>query len=65
VSYAFRKSRGAWRIAGVSLGGVDVSTTFRGQLHAFLAKNDPDALIAELRRRNADYEGTNPFAADD
>lgn len=62
VSYAFRKSSGGWRIAGVSLGGIDVSTTFRGQLQAFLAKNDPDALIAELRRRNAEYEGTNPFA---
>ncbi len=62
VSYAFRKSRGGWRIAGVSFGGVDVSTTFRGQFEAFLAKNDPGALTAELRRRNAEYEGTNPFA---
>jgi ABC-type transporter MlaC component len=65
VSYAFRKSSGGWRIAGISLGGIDVSTTFRGQLQAFLTKNDPDALIAELRRRNAEYQGTNPFAEDD
>lgn len=61
VSYAFRDSRGRWRIAGVSLGGVDVSSTFRGQFEAFLARNDPEALIAEIRRRNAEYEGTNPF----
>jgi ABC-type transporter MlaC component len=61
VTYLFRKSSGGWRIAGISFGGVDLSTTLRGQLESFLAKNDPDALIAELRRRNAEYRGTNPF----
>jgi ABC-type transporter MlaC component len=62
VTYMYHRSRGTWRIGGVSFGGVDLSTTLRGQLQAFLDKNDPDALIAELRRRNAEYQGTNPFA---
>lgn len=63
VSYAFRKtSGGGWRIGGVSFGGVDVSTTFRGQFEAFLSRNDPDALIAELRKRNREAETKNPFA---
>lgn len=57
-----RRRHGAWRIVSVTLGSVHVSSNFRSQFEAFLQREDPDALIAELARRNRANAENNPFA---
>jgi len=63
VTYGLRQRRGAWRIQSVSFGGVDTSTTFRGQFESFLRSGTPDALTEELRKRNRAAAEKNPFAS--
>ena len=63
VTYGLRQHRGAWRIQSVSFGGVDTSTTFRGQFESFLRSGTPDALTEELRKRNRAAAEKNPFAS--
>lgn len=58
----WRQRHGAWRIVSVTLGSIHVSSNFRQQFEAFLEREDPDALIAELARRNRENAEKNPFA---
>jgi len=53
---------GEWRIAGVERGGVNVSRSFREQFTAVLERQDPAALIEQLRDRNREADANNPFA---
>ena len=63
VTYGLRKRSGVWRFQSVSFGGVDVSTTFRGQFESFLRSSSPDELNAELRKRNRAAAEKNPFGS--
>ena len=61
VDYLLRERRGEWRIIAVRIDGVDIGRLFHGQFQAVLQRSDPEALIADLRRRNAEREARNPF----
>jgi len=61
VDYLLRQRRGEWRIIAIRIDGVDVARNFRDQFQAVLSRSDPDALIAELRKRNTEGEAQNPF----
>ena len=50
-----------FRIVTIRIEGGDVSRNFRERFRAVLERSDPDALIAELRKRNAEPEAQNPF----
>jgi len=56
-----RKGSGDWRILAIRIDGVDLARNFRDQFQAVLERSDPDALIAELRKRNAEREAQNPW----
>jgi ABC-type transporter MlaC component len=56
-----RRQRGDWRIIAIRIDGVDLAHNFRDQFEAVLGRSDPDALIAELRKRNAEREAQNPW----
>jgi ABC-type transporter MlaC component len=61
VDYVLHKRRGEWRIVAVRIEGVDMARFFGDQFEAVLARSDPDGLISNLRKRNAEREGENPF----
>lgn len=61
VDYLLRRHRGDWRIIAIRIDGVDLAHNFRDQFEAVLGRSDPDALIAELRKRNAEREAQNPW----
>jgi len=61
VDYVLRKRRGEWRIVAVRIDGIDMGRFFGDQFEAVLARSGPDGLIGELRQRNAEREGDNPF----
>jgi ABC-type transporter MlaC component len=61
VDYLLREKRGEWRIIAIRIDGVDTARVFRDQFQAVLGRSDPDALIADLRKRNAEREAKNPF----
>jgi ABC-type transporter MlaC component len=61
VDYLLRQQRGEWRIIAIRIDGVDITRNFRDQFQAVLQRSDPDALIADLRKRNAEREAQNPF----
>ncbi len=61
--FTLHKRFGEWRIAAITIAGVNLSANFRAQFDAFLKRNEPAALIAELARRNAANDKNNPFAA--
>jgi len=61
VDYLVRQRSGEWRIIAIRIDGVDVARNFGDQFQAVLERSDPDALIAELRKRNAEREAQNPF----
>jgi ABC-type transporter MlaC component len=63
VTYGLRVRHGAWRFQSVAFGGVDTSATFRGQFESFLRSGTPEALTAELRKRNRAAAEKNPFAS--
>jgi ABC-type transporter MlaC component len=62
MTYTLRKRGDMWLFRGVAFGGIDVSTTFRGQFDSFLKSKTPEELTAELARRNAKARDDNPFA---
>lgn len=62
MTYTLRKRGDRWLFQGVAFGGIDVTTTYRGQFDAFLESSSPDELIAELHKRNARAREDNPFA---
>jgi phospholipid transport system substrate-binding protein len=61
VDYLLRRQRGDWRIIAIRIEGVDLARNFREQFQAVLERSDPDGLIAELRKRNAEREAQNPW----
>jgi ABC-type transporter MlaC component len=61
VDYLLRRHRGDWRIIAIRIDGVDLAHNFRDQFEAVLGRSDPDALIADLRKRNAEREAQNPW----
>jgi phospholipid transport system substrate-binding protein len=61
VEYLLRRKGGDWRILAIRIDGVDLVRNFRDQFQAVLERSDPDALIAELRKRNAEREAQNPW----
>jgi ABC-type transporter MlaC component len=61
VDYLMRRQRGDWRIIALRVDGVDLTRNFREQFESFLEESDPEALIAELRKRNAEREAQNPW----
>jgi phospholipid transport system substrate-binding protein len=61
VEYLLRRKGGDWRILAIRIDGVDLVRNFRDQFQAVLERSDPDALIAELRKRNAEREAENPW----
>jgi ABC-type transporter MlaC component len=61
VDYLLRRQRGDWRIIAIRIDGVDLARNFRDQFQAVLGRSDPDALIAELHKRNAEREAENPW----
>lgn len=63
VTYGLRQRHGAWRVQSVAFGGVDTSVTFRGQFESFLRSGTPDALTAELLKRNRAAAEKNPFGS--
>ncbi len=62
IELALRMRHGEWRLAGLRRGGVDVGRTFREQFASMLEREDPAAVIAELRERNRKSDAENPFA---
>lgn len=50
-----------WRIVSVRIENVSVERTFREQFEAYLERNDPEALVQELRQRNDARDEENPF----
>lgn len=61
--FTLHKRFGEWRITAITIAGVSVSANFRAQFDAFLKRNEPAALIAELARRNRENDEKNPFEA--
>lgn len=61
VDYLLRRQRGEWRIIAIRIDGVDLARNFREQFQAVLERSDPDGLIAELRKRNAERDAQNPW----
>ena len=64
IELALRQRHGEWRLAGLRRGGVDVGRTFREQFASVLEREEPAALIAQLRERNRQTDAENPFAAE-
>jgi len=56
-----RQTYGEWRVAGLAIDAIDVTKVFREQFQAVLERSEPAALIEELRRRNRENEGVDPF----
>ena len=61
-AWRLRRLDGEWRILAVSVDGVDITRSFREEFASFLERSTPAELVAELRRRNAEAESSNPFA---
>jgi ABC-type transporter MlaC component len=63
VEYAMQRRHGDWRIIAIRVGGVDLARNFGEQFQSVPQRSDPDALIAELRKRNAEREAQNPWSS--
>ena len=60
-SYHLRQRHGKWRIIAIRFNGVDLNQVFGSQFASLLERKSPEALIEELRRRNEENQGKNPF----
>jgi ABC-type transporter MlaC component len=60
--YVLNQRRGKWQFIAIQIDGVDIARTLRGQLGAASEKLGPEALIAELQRRNNARDAENPFS---
>lgn len=62
VDLHFRPRQEMWRMVGLVVEGMSIERNFREQFQSVLGREDPDALIAELHRRNQQLDEENPFA---
>lgn len=61
-SYRLLERHGRWSIVAMRFNGVDLNRVFGAQFAAMLDGRSPEALIEELRKRNRDNAGRDPFS---
>jgi ABC-type transporter MlaC component len=60
-SFRMSQRRGRWNIVAMRFNGVDLNRVFAAQFAALLERSSPDSLIEELRKRNRENAGKDPF----
>jgi len=60
-SYLLNQRHGRWNIVAMRFNGVDLNRVFAAQFAAMLEKRSPESLIEELRKRNLENAGKDPF----
>jgi ABC-type transporter MlaC component len=63
LRFTLRETHGEWRVAGLHIDAFDVSKSFRDQFASVLQREEPAALIQDLRRRNRELADADPFAS--
>ena len=58
INYRMHSSGGEWKVIDISIDGISLVGTYRGEFGAEIRKNGVDSLIHKLTERNADRSGT-------
>lgn len=59
INYRMHSSGDEWKVIDITIDGISLVGTYRGEFGAEIRKNGVDSLIHKLTERNADLTGTN------